>query len=225
MEPSRTPAIVHSFKHLAATAVFITSIPTICAGATICFDPECHSQGLDAWAFEIGASVITNNSIEDFLGSNIERANGPAGGEIYTITASRRIGEFKWRTGGYEFTPQVEVPISLEVVDENSTSPFLNLNTSFAIRWVDFPWNNHIKTTFSMGVGLSYSEQIYRIDVERHPGEYRSKVKFNWPIQLTFARSGFGENSVSIFISHHSGGHVFDVGGFNSLGLGYRHEF
>lgn len=76
-----------------------------------------------------------------------------------------------------------------------------------------------------MGVGLSYSEKIYLMDRQRHPGENRSKLKFNWPIAITFASPQFPDHQAMLFILHQSGGHVFDKGGVNSVGFGYRRGF
>lgn len=208
-------------------AMLVPLLPALCSAASICFLPHSSEDGRSNWAFEVGIAMITDNHIEDFAISSfsLDRAHGASGGNIYTFTATRLLGELKWEIGGHTFTPQLEVPLTLEVVDENSRSPFLDFNASFAVRWVDFPWNNYVKTSFAMGIGLSYSEKIYLIDIERHPDDYRSHLKFNWPIQLTLALPEYPKHQVMIFIAHQSGGHIFDDGGVNSLGIGYRHDF
>ena len=168
--------------------------------------------------------MITQSDIGDFALGSVKQANGPAGGEVYSFTASRLLGELQWKIGGHTFTPQLEIPLTLEMVNENGSTVFPTYNASFAVRWIDFPWNKYVKTSFSMGIGLSYSQEIYQVDKDRHVGEDRSYLKFNWPIQLSLAHPRFERNQLTIFIAHHSGGHIFDVGGFNSLGVGYRHE-
>lgn len=169
--------------------------------------------------------MITSSNIEDFPLASVEQASGPGGGEVYSLTASRRIGELRWKTGRHTFTPQIEIPATLEIVDERGSSAFPNYNLSFVVRWIDFPWNEYVSTSVSMGIGLSYSQRIYQIDKDRHPGDDRSYLKFNWPIQMTLALPDYKEHQLMMFISHHSGGHIFDNGGFNSLGMGYRREF
>ena len=69
--------------------------------------------------------------------------------------------------------------------------------------------------------------KIDKIDqiIDRHRGEDRSNLKFSWPIQLSFALPDHEDHQLTLFISHHSGGHIFDAGGFNNIGLGYRREF
>lgn len=208
---------------LGLMAMVLLSSPGI--SATICFIPHDSSDGRRDWAFDVGVAFITTNNIGDFALGRVNIADGPSGGEIYSFTASRRLGELKWEIGGHTFRPQLEMPLTLEVVDENSRSPFLDLNATVMIRWVDFPWNDYVKTSFAMGLGLSYSSKIYLMDIERHPDSNRSHLKFNWPIQLTLALPAHPDHQFMLFVAHQSGGHIFDDGGVNSIGLGYRRAF
>ncbi len=206
---------------LAALAMF-AALP---ARASITFIP--HESGGDRrdWAFEIGVAFITSNNIDDFLNARYNVNSGPAGGEVYVFTASRRLGELEWNIGDHTFRPQLELPFTLEIFDENSRAPFPDLNVSFNVRWVDFPWSEHLHTTFSMGIGLSYSHKVPLMDIQRHPDDSRSRLKFNWPISLTFGLPEHPEHQAMLFLLHQSGGHVFDRGGINSVGVGYRFDF
>jgi len=200
-------------------------ISMLSAPGAITFIPHQSGGEKRDWSFEFGVAFITENCIDDFLAGRAALGRGPAGGEIYALTASRRLGELEWKVGGHTFRPQLELPFTLEIVDENGRSPFLDYNLSFNVRWVDFPWNDYLYTTFSMGVGLSYSEKVYLMDIERHPNDDRSHLKFNWPIALTFAHPQYREHQAMFFILHQSGGRMFDKGGVNSVGFGYRFDF
>lgn len=208
-------------------ALLTLLVPSLCGAASICFAPHCPGDGKNDWAFEIGVSTITNNNIEDFASPtfSLKRIHGPNGGNLYSFTATRLLGHLKWEIGGHTFTPQLEVPLTLEIVDENSRSAFLDYNASFSVRWIDFPWNEYVSTTFAMGVGLSYSSKIYLADIARHPDEERSHLLINFPIQLTLALPEHPRHQLMIFVSHQSGGHIFQTGGVNSLGVGYRLGF
>lgn len=206
-------------------STWMSAICALPAMAAITFIP--HESGGEKrdWAFEVGVAFITENNIEDFAEGRYAIARDAAGGEIYALTASRRLGELEWKLGGHTFRPQIELPLTLEIVDENARKPFLDYNISLNVRWVDFPWNDRVRTTFSMGLGLSYSEKVYLMDIERHPGKRRSHLKFNWPIALTFASPDHPAHQGMLFILHQSGGRIFDKGGVNSVGLGYRLDF
>lgn len=193
--------------------------------ATLCFIPHEPSEEGPNWDFELGIAFITTNSIDDFPTGSYNIADGSSSGQIYVLTASRRLGEFELVLGGCTFRPQLELPLTLEIVDENGRNPFLDYNASLMLRWVDFPWNASVKTTFAMGLGLSYSSKVYLMDVKRHPDEDRSHLKFNWPIQLSFSHPSYPDQALILFILHQSGGHVFDDGGVNSIGIGFRGSF
>lgn len=195
------------------------------ANAAITFHPHEADSGRANWAFEAGVAFITDNNIEDYMAGRVEFDSGPAGGQIYRLTAARRLGEFEWKLGDSVFRPQLEMPLSLEIVDENGRDPIFDLNAGITVRWVDFPWNDWVSTEFSMGVGLSYSEKVLLMDIKRHPGDDRSKWKFDWPIQLAFAHPDHPEHQLLLFLVHQSGGRIFDHGGVNSLGIGYRRGF
>jgi hypothetical protein len=54
---------------------------------------------------------------------------------------------------------------------------------------------------------------------------HRSHLKFDWPIQFTFALPRWPQHQLVLLNDHQSGGHIFDEGGVNSVGLAYRYEF
>lgn len=193
------------------------------AEAKVCFQPRDSSRSL--WSYEAGILWISNDNIGDiFLGNN-HTSTSPAGGQIYSMTAAYRWGDLKWGSATNPHHVEFELPQTLEIINEKSAerSPFVMYNTSFLVRWVEFPWNDYVKTTFGMGVGITYMTKVPLIDIDRHPDDTnRSRVKFNWPIQMTFALPSRPEHQLMLFLGHHSGGHIFDVGGFNSVGLGYR---
>ncbi|MEX1048129.1 MAG: hypothetical protein WED15_01280 [Akkermansiaceae bacterium] len=202
-----------------ALGIWMAAVAPSVAG--LCFVPAESER----WAFELGVAFITANSNTEIVLGQVNIPDDPAGGKIYSLTASRLLGELEWRAWDRVFRPTVELPLTLEVVDENARSPFPDYNASILVRWVDFPWQDQVRTTVGMGIGLSYSSKIYAMDKKRHPGEDRSHLKLNWPIQMTLAFPQWPEHQLLLFFVHQSGGHIFDQGGVNSLGLGYRYGF
>ena len=181
---------------------------------------------LRQWSFEYGLAFITHDKIEQVALGRTSIADGPSGGQMHLLTAAYRLAEPTWLMGNHEFKPLLEVPLTLGIVDENGRSPFLNYAASVQVRWRDFPWNQVVSTTAAMGVGLAYSEEIFLMDRETHEGKYRSHVKINWPIELTVALPQFPQHQLTVFIMHQSGGYgLFDRGGINDFGFGYRLGF
>ena len=181
--------------------------------------------GPNPWTIHIGMAVITSSTIGDLSLGKVTRARGDAGGEMYLLGVSHTLHDFDWRIRGRRFRPQLELPMVLGVVDEGGRNPFLDYNAGITLRWKDFPFNRFVYTNLETGVGLSYTEHVLAIEHRRHSDRDRSHLKFYWPIQLTLAHPEKKQHQLVVFIHHQSGGHVFDKGGSNLIGIGYRHVF
>ena len=139
---------------------------------------------------------------------------------------TRRVYQFHWNVGAVTLRPEFEVPARITLVDENTGRVIPDLNIGFILRWRDFPWNKYLRTTLAAGPGFSYSFQVLTADYQRHPeDEERSRLKFWLPIELTVALPWFPEHQLVAFIDHQSGGTLFDRGGVDTWGFGYRFEF
>jgi hypothetical protein len=198
-----------------------TEIPP--AGGSVIFE-QSPAPGRD-WSVQFGVSFISDSDVHEILGGDLDRAKGDGGGQIYSLMVNWTAYRFEIPFRERILKPQFEPYLTLALVDENSHSLFPDYKGGVGFRWVDFPWDRWVETTFFMGIGLSYSSRVYTIDRERHPGEERSHLKFDWPIQFTFAPPRWPQHQLVVFNDHISGGHVFDEGGVNSVGIGYRLEF
>ncbi len=177
------------------------------------------------WGVFFGVAILTDDDIGEVLTGEAARAQGDMGGELYELALSYRVHRFPFRLAGCALAPELEAYGRLTLVDQNGTSLFPDYNAGIGFRWVDFPWNRWVHTTLFTAIGLSYSTEVYEVDYARHPGEERSRWKFDWPIELTLAPGPYPHHQLVLFIDHQSGGHLFDEGGVNSVGLGYRFRF
>ncbi len=99
-------------------------------------------------------------------------------------------------------------------------------NALFVIRWLRFPWDNIIDTSFAVGNGISYATDDPKIEVER----LGNTSSFLYYLMVEFAFKMPNEPSWSVFtrIHHRSGifGLIDDVyGGSNALAIGLRYSF
>ena len=177
------------------------------------------------WAFELGVGIISDDTPLEYLYADFDRFEGSGEGYTYNFTASYQIHEFDWRTSESRFQPTLELPFMLTLVDQNVGGLVPDVNFGVLFRWRDFPWNHHVYTTFGIGGGLSYAFDDWQADIERHEGEDRSKLKFALSFEFTFAAPSHPEHQLVLFVDHQSGGHLFDAGGVDAWGLGFRHLF
>ena len=94
---------------------------------------------------------MTDNCIDDFILGQANIEEGPAGAETYQITATKTLRELPFELLGHEFRPLLELPLCLEFVDQNANDDFFVSNFAFQLRWVDFPWNHRLNTSFGAG--------------------------------------------------------------------------
>ena len=139
------------------------------------------------------------------------------------MQVSRTLRVDEWTIAGRVFQPTLEMPLVLGLVNERGRNVFRDYNLGLTVRWRDFPWNEVVTTRFETGLGLSYTDRIMRIEEDRNPGRDRSHLKFYWPLQVMLAHPRHPQHQAVLFIHHQSGGHVFDKGGSNLIGLGYRY--
>jgi len=177
------------------------------------------------WSFAFGVGVISDNTLADYLEPSFDKLHGPGGGLTYNFTVARRLHEFDWRIGKVHLNPQLELPAMLTLVDENSGRVIPDLNIGIVLRWQNFPWNRYVRTTLAAGPGFSYAFDVWSAEAQRHPGEDRSQMKFWLPIEFTVALPRYPQHQLLLFIDHQSGGTIFDRGGVDAWGLGYRFEF
>jgi hypothetical protein len=156
---------------------------------------------------------------------NSSRAKGDAKGKLYRIGAAYTLLDPQVSVMGRNFSPQFDLIVDVGLVDENAKSMFYDVNAGVAFRWREFPWNDYLYTNIMTGVGLSYTENVLQTERQRHPDRQRSHLKFYWPIELSLAHPKHRQHQMIFFIHHQSGGHIFDVGGSNLLGIGYRFSF
>lgn len=177
------------------------------------------------WSFAFGVGIISDTRVHDYFTVNYKELNGPGSGLTYNLTASYRLREFDWKLWNSRVQPQLELPFMLTLVDEDGKEMFPDYNLGLTFRWRDFPWNHFVYTTFAIGGGLSYSSKIWTADRQRHEGEDRSNLKYWLPLEFTLALPRYPQHQLMLFIDHQSGGWMFDTGGVDVWGAGYRIQF
>jgi hypothetical protein len=177
------------------------------------------------WTFQASAVLISANVIDDFIFFKFDRAKGEAGGEMYLFNTSYTLTDLELELLGKQMNLQMEWPLVFGLINERGRPLFHNINSGIAFRWTNLPFSKFVYANFETGVGLTYSEHVMKIERVRKPHRERSHLKIYWPIQLILAHPKHRQHQLVLQIHHQSGGHIFDIGGSNMLGLGYRYVF
>ncbi|THB72850.1 MAG: hypothetical protein D3926_24880 [Desulfobacteraceae bacterium] len=190
----------------------------------ICIPPAV-ADGSNRWAVGFGTGYITQIRPHGMLYGEFARVNGDLGGRLYHLNVNYRLKSKELHLFSTRCRVDYEITSTVGFVEENNGKSFANINSAFALRWMTFPWNRYITTTAMTGLGLNYSADIFSFDIEEHRGQHRSRLKFFWPLEVTFALPGWEHHQLVLFNHHISGGYTLDTGGIDNYGFGYRYLF
>jgi hypothetical protein len=99
-------------------------------------------------------------------------------------------------------------------------------NALFVFRWLPFPWDNYLDTSFAIGDGISYATKDPEIEIQKH--EETSKILNFLMFELAVTVPRHPHWSVFTRFHHRSG--MFGLingmsGGSNFVGIGIKYTF
>ena len=133
------------------------------------------------------------------------------------FAAGRKFANYR---GYIDFEAEVQIVKHFDLQDH------FEFNALFIIRWLPFPWDEYLDTSFAFGDGFSYATKYPEIEVQEE-GE-TSKILNYFMFELAFVIPEQPNWSVFIRLHHRSG--VFGLidgvhGGSNATGIGFRYTF
>jgi hypothetical protein len=99
-------------------------------------------------------------------------------------------------------------------------------NGLIAVRWLPFPWDNYLNTSFAVGGGLSYATETPKVEKENH--DPAAKFLKYLMLELDFSLPDSQHWSLLTRIHHRSGAFgLFHgvTGASNALAFGVRYTF
>jgi hypothetical protein len=113
-----------------------------------------------------------------------------------------------------------------QVVKHFDLMNHFEVNALVVLRWLPFPWDRYLDTSFAVGEGLSYATRDPAIEVEKHG---RTSQLLNYLLfELAFCLPQHPRWDYFLRVHHRSG--VFGLfdgvsGGSNLVGAGFRYRF
>lgn len=166
------------------------------------------------WSAMLYTGLGTTSRLHEVLTFNVE----PEDSHFIGGVLNRQMSRF-WQHFYFELEGQ-----ALKHFGEQNNWEF---NGLFLIRFVTFPWDRIVDTSFAVGEGLSYATEKPRIERDNHSGESTNLLNYLM-FELAFAPPSHPEWALVTRIHHRSG--IFGLfdgvnGGSNFLGLGLRYYF
>ncbi len=190
----------------------------LCALAVIfiSFTPWSAAKGQSSprdWALTLYSGRLTDSALFETATFNSKFENA----YFIDLGLSRRL---------YTFQDYFNLEIEGQIAKHFGAQNQWELDLVTYIRWLPFPWDEYLDTSFAAGAGLSYATSIPEIEAENHD----KAARFLGALMFEFAFSlpDVPQWSLSTGIHHRSGaGGVFSGvrGASNAWTIGLRYSF
>jgi hypothetical protein len=138
---------------------------------------------------------------------------------IYVLSFGTNAGKIK---------ESIALELEAQLGGYSGDQSHLELNGVFTLRWLPFPWDRWLDTSFAVGNGLSYASTVPPLEVRDGQEGRSSRLMYYILVEMEFSLSKRKDWSVFVRVHHRSS--VFGLfEGLNTssnfAGLGLRHRF
>ncbi len=138
---------------------------------------------------------------------------------VYVLSLGRELGTFK-DIIGYEVEGQVAWHTGEQTHEE--------INAAFTLRWLPFPWDRYLDTSFAFGNGLSYATSDPELEIREGNDHETNQLLYYILVETAFTIPHY--DSWDLFVRVHHRSSVFGlIGGIstgsNFVGIGIRYRF
>ncbi|ETR74444.1 MAG: hypothetical protein OMM_00212 [Candidatus Magnetoglobus multicellularis str. Araruama] len=166
------------------------------------------------WHMSVYHAVLAGPGIEDAI---LLSAEFDTSYRLIAFTLGKQI---------YQYNENIVFELEAQAVQHLGDQTHSEWNGVFIARWLTFPWNHVIPTTFAFGEGLSYATQTPNIEALHN--ETVSHFLNYLSIEFTFTLPHIKHFHLLTRVHHRSGAYGLfnDVkGASNAVGAGLRYEW
>jgi hypothetical protein len=136
------------------------------------------------------------------------------------------LGAFVFGKEFWTYKDYIGMEAEGQIVKHWELQDHFEFNALLVIRWLPFPWDDHVDTSFALGNGISYATEDPEIEEQAHDNV--SKILHYLMLELSFLLPNQAHWNVFVRLHHRSG--VFGLyngvsGASNALGAGVRYTF
>jgi hypothetical protein len=190
----------------------------------------------------LGCAVLTAVSLLGFPGKGL--AEGDWSATLYgAVLLEGNLSDGSLLYSGFEdsyltalaltrrmttYADTIDLELEGQVVKHFEGQEHWEFNGLGVIRWLPFPWDHYLDTSFASGAGLSYATEIPEVEEERRGDGQTDRLLVYLMLELELALPGSGHWSAVSRIHHRSGAFgLFSgvTGASNAWGLGVKYSF
>ena len=166
------------------------------------------------WALTLYYGRLTDSGIGEAVTFDFKFENA----YFIDLALSRRL---------YTFRDYCNIEIEGQIAKHFGDQDHWEFNAVGYIRWLDFPWDAYLDTSFAVGVGVSYATSVPEIEAKIHDDK-AARFLGALMFELAFSPPRVPQWGLVIRLHHRSGaaGLFSGVwGGSNAWAMGIRYSF
>ena len=166
------------------------------------------------WALTLYSGRLTDSGIGETATFNFKFENA----YFIDLALSRRL---------YTFRDYCNIEIEGQIAKHFGDQDHWEFNGVGYIRWLVFPWDAYLDTSFAAGAGVSYATSVPEIEAKNHD-DVAARFLGALMFELAFSPPCVPQWGLVIRLHHRSGaGGVFSgvSGGSNAWAMGIRYSF
>jgi hypothetical protein len=188
---------------------------TIGSLLTVCLALPSMLWGHDEWFISLYGGKFSNNALLDILQVQTEFESS----YVCVFSLGKEIARYRDRIS-YELEGQIAV--------HNGRQSHEEINGAVTLRWLPFPWDRYLDTSFAFGNGLSYATAEPPLEILDSDEKKSSQWLYYLFVEISFTHPDHRQWDLFFRTHHRSGvfGLFHDVNsGSNFIGPGIRYRF
>ena len=189
----------------------------LCALLIVVFFPGFSEEGRadSDWSATLYGAVLLEGNLSDgsLLYSGFEDSY------LTALALTRRMASYK---------DKIDLELEGQIVKHFEGQEHWEFNGLGVIRWLPFPWDKYLDTSFASGAGLSYATETPKVEEELRGDGQTAQLLVYLMLELELALPDSRHWSLVSRIHHRSGAFgLFSgvTGASNAWGLGIKYRF
>jgi len=202
--------------HLNSNRVARVLVLTLLSLLLLCSELHAREERAEGgeWSLTLLGGVMSDDTLGD---AAIFKADYDYSHRFVSIALARKLG--RWNK-------DLRFELEGQAVRHSGAQKYWEFDGAIIARWLSFPWDRYVDTSFAAGEGLSIAGEKPELEQRRH--EESSRLLNYLLFEFTFAHPEHKALSLVTRLHHRSGirGLINDVhGASNSMAVGLRYEF
>jgi len=170
------------------------------------------AQANEDWSITVYNAVLTAWDLETVLKFE---ADFEEDYQLWALALAKKVGSL---------TRHINIEIEGQMVQHTGEQDYMEFNGLGVARWLTFPWNRYLATSFAAGTGASYGTELSEIELRKSSDAKRWAAYVLFELALSLPRVPAW--SLVGRLHHRSDGFgLFGSTGYNAVGLGVKYRF